>query len=158
MSKPRLIILSLLLLAIGTGGSLLTYRLMDNPQDAQDVPIAMAGPDTNLELPAEPVLTSMESVLSESSASGIASADAVAVLKELMRRDSEGLVQVKQADDHVMVDLQGRYTHMSAGIPNPETGEITIQCFAGFDELKETVAGTAQPETEIQDNGEVADY
>jgi hypothetical protein len=158
MSNSRLVFLSLVVFAIIIGGGYLVFHQLGKPQLAKPDPVAAVEPDfTHDEADQAQSFNPVKQEL-DPSVSLSSNPDPMLYLEQLMRRDSDGLVSAKGAGDHTIVHLQGRYTHMSAGVRDPETGEMLIQCFTGYNELKETVAGTRQPTRKAEGNGEVASF
>ena len=158
-SKSRLLIIVLIFVITGIGGGFLLKR---NAVDSGNPPASISDHYSGQPLPGsglrerqqvDPNLAPAHETMDASAAGGN-----LANLQNKMRRDSNGLVPVEVADKHVMVHLQGRFTHMSTGVQNVETGELIIQCFTDFDKLKDSISGTRQPLEEESWKGEVADY
>ena len=64
------------------------------------------------------------------------------VLKEQMRRDSEGLRPEQRSGAHRSVNLGGRYLHMSAAVRDSE-GRLRKQCFTSYEALDNALKGKA---------------
>jgi hypothetical protein len=78
------------------------------------------------------------------------------VLKEKMRRDGEGLRLIRRADGHQSIDLEGRFTHMSAMVRD-ENGKWRRQCFETFEALDKAMRGKSPVRNEEIRRDEVAE-
>lgn len=67
----------------------------------------------------------------------------IAVLRERMRQDGDGLQVERRPDGSESLDLKGRFTHFSAAV-RTDSGEMKIQCFSGYAPLVDAVSGRRQ--------------
>jgi hypothetical protein len=77
-------------------------------------------------------------------------------LKEKMRQDGEGLTEIKRPDGSRSIDLNGRFTHMSA-LVRDENGKLRPQCFSNFDAMDKALSGKSRVKQEAAKRNEVAD-
>lgn len=78
------------------------------------------------------------------------------VLKEKMRRDGDGLRITRRANGHQSIDLDGRFTHMSALVRDAD-GKLRRQCFTSFEGLDRALRGNSPVKIEEVRHHEVAE-
>lgn len=81
----------------------------------------------------------------------------IAVLRERMRHDGDGLEVERRPDGSESLDLQGRFTHFSAAVRS-DSGDMEIQCFSGYAPLVDAISGPRPIIDSNQGSREAADY
>ncbi len=81
----------------------------------------------------------------------------IAVLREQMRHDGDGLQVERRPDGSESLNLQGRFTHFSAAVRS-DSGDMEIQCFSGYAPLVDAISGRRPTIDSNQGSHEAADY
>lgn len=74
-------------------------------------------------------------------------------LKEMMRRDSEGLTLCEHSDGGASVNLQGRFSHVTVAVPSGDGGWI-IRCFDNYEEMQAALSGSLPAASESSTSNE----
>lgn len=70
-----------------------------------------------------------------SSATGAAAPVDEAHIREMLRRDFDGLVETRRPDGGYSLSLEGRFRHLSVRVPGAEDSAEIVRCFCDADAL-----------------------
>ncbi|NDV61995.1 hypothetical protein G0Q06_05990 [Puniceicoccales bacterium CK1056] len=76
--------------------------------------------------------------------------------QEKMRRDSEGLKVIRHPEGRRSIDLDGRFTHMSA-LVRDESGQFCQHCFDNFQAMDKAIRGNSRVKQSKKVQNEVAE-
>ena len=128
-----------LLLFLGTKSATISQSIEGSGQSASADEIVQSA---NLPVPQH-----------QDSGSGQGKQDAAtARLEQMMRRDFSGLEITTDSNGMQTMNLNGRFTHMSAAVRD-EHGVMRIQCFSGYPAMQESIAGN-RPTATLNKNHE----
>ena len=77
-------------------------------------------------------------------------------MQESMRRDSEGLKVIRHPGGRRSIDLNGRFTHMTA-LVRDENGQFCQHCFENFQKMDKAVKGKSPVKQSKKVKNEVAE-
>jgi hypothetical protein len=131
---------------IGSGSLLFQLEETDHESSAESLPDNPVAISTTVgkQLP-ESNTTGVQSHVLASDA-GIQNRSA---LSEKMRWDVDGLEVEVHPDGSESINLNGRFTHVSAAIRD-ENGEMRIQCFSGYTALTDAINGKTPTRVEVK--------
>lgn len=146
IKQRRTFVVLFLILVIGSGSLLLQLEETDNESSTGSLPDDPVAINTTSGKPIpESNLAGVQSHVLASDAR-INNRNA---LSEKMRWDVDGLEVEEHPDGSESINLNGRFTHVSAAIRN-ENGEMRIQCFSGYSALTDAINGKTPTRVEVK--------